>query len=269
LSFLISFCGPFLRQVGGSNVYESGDGSYTQLTDNATSLLVRTADGTQLNFLPLTDASNTVTNYVCNQIQDRNGNYINVSYNGTLPITVTDTLGRLVSFNYTNGFLASITQSWGGQTHTWATFGYSSIPFNYNFPGLQVNAPANGTLLALPTQVGLDDGSSYQFTYNTWGQVYQITHVAPDGHTLAYTSYNLPADSTTAQSDCPRFTEQHEWAQDWNGGAEAVTQLGVDADGGQVMITPDGTRYKELSYSSGCSTTILRFSGRSEAVAHS
>lgn len=195
-----------MRQVGASNVYESGDGSYTQLTDNGTSLLVRAADGTQLSFLPATDAaSNTVTNYVCTEIKDRNGNFISIAYNGTLPITVTDTLGSLVSFNYTNGFLASITQSWGAQTHTWATFGYSSILFNYNFPGLQVNAPANGTVLALPTQVGLDDGSSYQFTYNTWGQVYQITHVAADGHELAHTSYNLPTDASVAQSDCPRF----------------------------------------------------------------
>src|SRR5207245_1369753 len=46
-----------------------------------------------------------------------------------------------------------------------------------------------------------------------------------------------------------------ERAENWklvNGAAaEAVTQLGVDADGGQVMITPNGTRHKELSYSSG------------------
>jgi RHS repeat-associated protein len=235
-----------LRQVGSSNAYQAYDGSYTQLTDNgAGSLVVLNGDGTQFSF---TDAGN---GYVCTAIEDRNGNFINVSYNGNLPVSVTDSLGRVIAFNYMNGFLSSITQNWDGQTHTWATFNYNSIFFTYNFPGLQVSAPPNNSLLAVPTQVNLDDGSSYQFTYNTWGQIYQISHVAPDGHTLAYTSYNLPTDATTAQSDCPRFTERHEFAQDWNGGNEAVTQLGVDSDGGQVMITPDGTRYKELDYFSG------------------
>lgn len=235
-----------LRQVGASNIYEAYDGSYTQLTDNgASGVVVRTGDGTQLTFAP------AGSNYVCTEIKNRNGNYLSIAYTGMQPATVSDTVGRVINFNYSNGFLASITQNWGGVTHTWATFSYGSIFFNYNFPGLQVDAPPNGSFVALPTQVGLDDGSSYQFTYNTWGQVYQITHVAPDGHTLAYTSYNLPADATTAQSDCPRFTEQREWAQDWNNGAEAVTQLGVDVDGGQVMITPDGTKFKQLAFSSG------------------
>jgi RHS repeat-associated protein len=234
-----------LRQIGSSNIYESFDSSYTQLVDNGSSLLLRTADGTQMTFI----TGDSI--YVCSEIKDRNGNFISATYSGSKPSTITDTLGRVIVFNYSNDFLASITQTWGGQTHTWASFGYSSIPLNYNFPGLQVNAPDNGTVLALPTQVNLDDGSSYQFTYNTWGQVYQISHIAPDGHQLAYTLYNLPTDASSPQSDCPRFTEKSEWAQDWNGGAEAVTQLGVDSDGGQVMITPDGTRYKELAYSSG------------------
>src|SRR5260370_1691548 len=95
-----------LRQVGASNVYEAGDGSYTQVTDNGASvLIVRTSDGSQLTF------TSNDANYVCTEIKDRNGNFISIAYNGTLPITVTDTLGRLISFNYTNGFLPSITQS--------------------------------------------------------------------------------------------------------------------------------------------------------------
>lgn len=235
-----------LRQVGGSNIYESYDGSYTQLTDDgAGGLLVLAADGTQYSF------SNAGANYVCTQIKDRNGNFVGIAYSGNVPVSVTDTAGRVVNFNYMDGFLSSITQNWAGQTHTWATFNYNDVLFNYNFPGLQVDAPQNGTLLAVPTQVNLDDGSSYQFTYNTWGQVYRITHLAPDGSTMAYTSYNLPTDAASPESDCPRFTEQRELARDWNNGAEAVTQLGIDSDGGQVMITPDGTRYKELYNTSG------------------
>src|SRR5881409_3310756 len=62
-----------MRQVGTSNIYESQDSSYTQLTDNGTSgAIVRTTDGTQFSFTPV-----TVNNeYRCTQIKDRNGNYI-------------------------------------------------------------------------------------------------------------------------------------------------------------------------------------------------
>ena len=56
-----------LRQLGTSNTYESFDSTYAQLTDNGTSLLMRTADGTQLKFLQ------TATNYICSEIKDRNG----------------------------------------------------------------------------------------------------------------------------------------------------------------------------------------------------
>ena len=39
-----------LRQVGTSNIYEAADSSYLQLTDNGTSWLVHSPDGTQLTF---------------------------------------------------------------------------------------------------------------------------------------------------------------------------------------------------------------------------
>lgn len=63
-----------LRQVGTSNIYEAGDSSYLQLTDNGNSWLVRSADGTQLTYAEQNNE------YHCTQIKDRNGNYISVSY---------------------------------------------------------------------------------------------------------------------------------------------------------------------------------------------
>ncbi|MDQ2976802.1 MAG: S8 family serine peptidase, partial [Acidobacteriota bacterium] len=58
-----------MRQVGSSNIYESQDGSYTQLdASNPNALLVRTTDGTQLSFIPV-----TINNeFRCIQIKDRN-----------------------------------------------------------------------------------------------------------------------------------------------------------------------------------------------------
>ena len=84
-----------LRQVGSSNVYEAGDSSYLQLTDSSPSLVVRSTDGTQLSFVEINNE------YSCTQIKERNGNYITVNHNALGRITaVTDTLGRVVNFNY-------------------------------------------------------------------------------------------------------------------------------------------------------------------------
>lgn len=110
-----------LRQVGTSSIYEAADSSYLQLTDNGSSWLLRSTDGTQLTFNEFNNE------YHCTQIKDRNGNYLTVNYDGWGHITnITDTLGRVINFNYdTNHNLLSITQTWNGSTHTWATFGWT------------------------------------------------------------------------------------------------------------------------------------------------
>jgi YD repeat-containing protein len=103
-----------LRQVGASNIYESQDGSYTQLdVSDPNALLVRTTDGTQFTYKPV-----TVNNeYRCTKIKDHNGNYISADYNWTNGHlqTITDTLGRLVTFVYDgNSNLQAIQQTWNG-----------------------------------------------------------------------------------------------------------------------------------------------------------
>jgi RHS repeat-associated protein len=234
-----------LRQVGASNIYESQDSSYTEMTDygNATAL-VRTADGTRLSFVTYNGEMR------CTEIKDRNGNYITVTYNGYgHATTATDTLGRVVNFNYDGDQnLTSITQSWGGTAHTWATFYYGQVYIQPNFPGLYVNGP-NYAYQTVLTRVAIGDGSYYDFSYNTWGQVYQIARYAADSHLLSYTWYNLPTDSSAAQSDCPRFTEQRRWAEEWNlqnnVATAASTFYSAAGDGSwSQMTTPDGTVHK-------------------------
>jgi RHS repeat-associated protein len=241
-----------LKQVGTSNVYESQDSSYVQLIDNNMTLfgsgLVRTKDGTQYLFT----FPQNVTLPRCTQIKDRNGNYITINYNTSGEITsLVDTLGRTVNFNYTNDYLSSITQTWNGQTHTWATFSYGNIYIQTNFPGLNYFGPSG--YITVLTQVSLDDGSYYTFNYTSWGQVYKFTHYAPSNAVLSYTSYNLPQSNNVAESDCPRFTEQHDWATHWNNDQEVITYYSMDpnsAGGNQPawsqVQTPDGTIYKEL-----------------------
>jgi len=66
-----------LRQVGTFNVYEAADSSYLQLTDNGSTLLLRSTDGTQMTYQRFENEWKVTT------IKDRNGNYLSVSYNAS------------------------------------------------------------------------------------------------------------------------------------------------------------------------------------------
>jgi YD repeat-containing protein len=117
---------------------------------------------------------------------------LSITYNSWGDVTsITDTLSRVINFNY-DGYdnLISITQSWNGQTHQWAPFGYDSNYYvGYNFPGLTSYGP-DGSHITVLTQVGLADGSRYNFEYNnTYGQVSTIRYYARDNHQRRYTTY--------------------------------------------------------------------------------
>ena len=238
-----------LRQVGTSIVYESKDSSHIQLTDNTSqdfSLILQTTDGSRLRFEPAGGG------WRCKKITDRNGNFISALYKSWGEFeTVTDTLGRILTFNYdANSNLQSITQTWGGLTHDWATFGWSTAAIGNNFPGLNNFGP-NSTTIAVLTQVGLPDGSRYNFEYNnSYGMVSTIRHFAEDNHQRRYTTYVAPASAT----DCPRLTERRDWAEYWSNfdtvPLEVVTSFAHDADNGCRMTLPDGTVFKEYYGSS-------------------
>ena len=245
-----------LRQVGTSAIYESQDSGYTQLdVSNSSSLLLRTKDGTQYTFVPVTLNSE----FRCTKIKDRNGNYISATYNATDGhlLTITDTLQRTLNFIYDgNNNLQTIRQTWAGVSHDWATFSYGQVYVAPAFGGgLQINGPNNNYVTVL-TQVTLHDGNYFTFNYNAaFGQVNRINHYAPDNHLLSYTSYNM--DSSSGQIDCPKFTEQRDWAQNWNDGNEALTSYSVASDKSWTQqTTPDGTIYKEFFHTSGWQTGL-------------
>jgi RHS repeat-associated protein len=241
-----------LRQVGTSNVYESQDSSYAQLNiSDANTPVIRMTDGTQYTFTP----AGINNEYRCREIKDRNGNFISATYNSTNGHlqTITDTLGRVVEFVYdTDSNLQAIRQSWGGVWHDWATFNYGQVWVAPAFgDGLQVNGPNNNYTTVL-TQVNLSDGTYFTFNYNAaFAQVNRINSYAADAHLRSYTSYNV--NSSSGQTECPRFTEQRNWADNWNNGNEAVTSYSVASDGSWTQVTmPDTTTtYKELFATSG------------------
>ncbi len=243
-----------------TNVYEAVDSSYMLLThDPVNSVFVLyTTDGTQCRFVDVTGLGD----YKCVQIKDRNGNYITIGYGSLAEIrTVTDTPGRVINFNY-DGFshLNSITQDWGGQTHTWATFAYGTQTVQTNFPGLTLNGTTNGAQESVLLRVGLADGSVYSFEYNTYCQVKTIRRYAPSNSNpvnfpgdylqLAYTTYGLPDNANDPQTDCPRLTSRTDWAYDWNPGVTST----YAADPGHAwsqVTSPDGTIYKEFFATTG------------------
>jgi YD repeat-containing protein len=235
-----------LRQLGTSNIYEAADSSYLQLIDNGGSLLVRTTDGTQLNYQSYNNE------WRCTQIKDRNGNYITVNYDWLGHITtILDTLARTITFNYdTNANLNSITQSWTvngiSQVHTWASFGWATTPLQPSFSGVMVVGAANPSTIPVLHQVGLDDGSHYTFEYNAGGQVNPIRSYRSDNAQRTYTAY----DYDSPANDCPRLIDTHTWAENWTGingvPQEVATLYDAPGDGSHTMTTPDGTLYKEF-----------------------
>jgi hypothetical protein len=251
---LITAAGSYveLRRVGSTNVYESADAAYTQLTDNTSSLLVRSTDGTQMTY--------TLSNgqWVCTQVKDRNGNYLTVNYNSAGDIsTIVDTLERTITFNYSSGKLQSITQPWtvGGSsvTHTWASFTHSNITIDTNFSGVYMLWPQDNATMSVLTRITLGDGSYLDFEYNAFGQVNKVKGYASNATLQSQTRFVY--DTPTA--DCPRATDEYEWARYWNGdtdgtvasGEEARTQFTTGISGG-IKTTPDNTVYKEFYASS-------------------
>jgi YD repeat-containing protein len=236
-----------LRQVGTSGpLFESVDSSYMLL--NTSTMTLRTTDGAQLSFDWMG------SDFQCTEIKDRNGNFITINYNELGRIsTIVDTLKRTINFNYSANNLSSITQTWtvngSPVTHTWASFAYRNpdLPIQTNFQGLTNVGPQNGSTLKVLSQVTVNDGSSFTFAYTSWGQVWKISNFATDGHLRNYRSYNLPLDQTTAQTDCPRFTERRNWARNWNGdmnglpssSEETVSSFAVP--GATSWTMPDGT----------------------------
>jgi YD repeat-containing protein len=268
-----------LRQTATPTIYEAGDSSYLQLTENADGSLTLTAPGgTRMSYWPQGGA------YKCTEVKDRNGNFITAEYNGYGNLeAITDTLGREINFGYhADGYLKEITQTWRREvegasplteTHRWARFYYEDRVVRTSFPGLAVFGPANGQTFRALTGVTLADDSSFAFDYTTWGQVYQVTNHAKDNRPLNYVRLNLPADETQPQTDCPRPAARRDWAAYWNGDGDGVGAVGEEAvtaysspesatwvnpgtgtqDAGTLstMTTPDGTVYKEYSHASG------------------
>ena len=239
------------RQVGTTEVYESADSSYMQIAmdgaNNKWTLYM--ADGTQLEY------QNDVDYNVTIKVKDRNGNFITAFCNGMyLPLTITDTLGRVFTFEYVNDLPTKIKQTIGGVVRDLVTFGYETRTLQPSFQSgltpLNIWGYAMSDPLSYLKWVGFEDGSKYTFDYTRYGQIKTIRRYAPneDGSDFqrSYVTYNLP-DNNTAQTDCPRFTTRTFWAYEWNGGVTTNYNYDTNAAWGEV-ISPTQTIYPDAAH---------------------
>jgi RHS repeat-associated protein len=271
--------------VGG--VLIDADGTRHQMKDASSnpsqpSCIYNSVDGTYIQAHASGGCGGQITVYYPNgtqalfgyggsptRITDRNGNYILISYvSGTgLISTIQDTLGRYVTFHYSNYELVSITAPGfnGGADRQVARFYYQD--YNPLQSGLYPT-PAQGVVISgaqsrvitdiyFPSSVESGDAHlGYHYDYSAYGMIYQITQYRgmtvsttdPDtagtvtslGALAATTTYDYPVYPSQL-TDVPKF---HNRTDDWAGRTSAapVWQFSVnDTTGVSTVTAPDGT----------------------------
>jgi RHS repeat-associated protein len=189
--------------------YQSIDSSWVDF--NPSTLVLKRKNGAQWTYVKV----GTSTLFVPVRIEDTNGNYITITYNTASNVgnqaiaTITDTLGRQITFNYdTSGRLTSITApAYGGGTYTAATFQWGTVALTYNYSLTVVDTLSSGSTINVLTGLRYASGTGYNFSYGGWGIIDQIQHVSNSGAVRGYISYNYPSGSTSL-SGAPAYTQQ-------------------------------------------------------------
>jgi len=243
-----------------STKYESVDSTYIDY--NPSTKILSRANGTQWLYQQV----GTSTLYRPIQIKDRNGNYITITYStptnadDSAIATITDTLGRTITFNYDqNNILSNITvPAYGGVGTTQvATFSWAQKALNYNFSGLTVaDSSTSGTSLDMLTGCTYANGSGYAFVYGDWGIVTEMDHKSSNGALRSSVSYDFPA-ATTALTDAPTFTHQTVF-DGVNSGVwtYSVTKVGKLVSA-MAITDPSGTVSTTNLYTAGWKTGLV------------
>jgi RHS repeat-associated protein len=206
-------------------------------------------------------------------IRDANGNYVTITYRnnqGPQIATVTDTIGRVVTFNYDgSGLLTSVTAPGiGGGTRVVVELQYSWRSVGYNFTGLTARVrSASFPFLQAIRYPGT--GTGYWFgdsdSYSPYGMIAKVSErrgmgtqgsISP-GVQTASAAYNYPMDTSTGYPDAPDYTTKTET---WEGmdTAPAITSYAIfqNSSPRRVEITyPNNT--KSIQYSHNSPGTFL------------
>lgn len=201
------------------------------------------------------------------KIVDRNGNFIQITYlsgGGPRINTITDTLGRVITFRYDNTGATGRVQSIvvpgfaNGTEREIARFYYTPMVRQHDFAD-QVDTTQNITVLTRVVLPGIKAG--WFFKYSSYGQIYYIEKlggvevdpvtgaITNPGTQLALTEYNYngtPLNPTVnLLFQLPKFTFRRD---NWTGnpGAEVAHTFNVNyIDATNKSVTtitgPDGT----------------------------
>lgn len=205
-----------LTNIGSG--YQSTDGSFILYTPGNGTLSYN--NGTTIHYVVFpSQASGTQTLFRPVQLKDANGNFMSIAYvsgHDQFISTITDTVGRVIHFNYntmTDGSLrlASISQDTTNPvgTKTYVTFSWGTVTFNYNFSGLTVNnSPASGSTINVLTGCTYANGTGYSFVYGDWGIIEEADQLSSNGAIRSFIRYDYPLASAGALTDAPTYSHQ-------------------------------------------------------------
>ncbi|MEK6300191.1 MAG: RHS repeat-associated core domain-containing protein [Acidobacteriota bacterium] len=261
--------------------YETVDGTHIVYTGNG-------RDGGALHYPDGTtvDFTNVNNRLLPTTIYDSNGNYVQIAYKPDCfqvgnemycgyyaPMAidyVTDTLGRMIQFQYDSNYRLCAINSpgFGGNienpvTQTLVQFDYQTVSPSYSFTGLTVERAAGN--LRLKHVYFPATGTGYKPTYSQYGIINSVSvrrqmtastanpPVISDGVESAAVSFNYPVSGSS--TDAPAFTQRTETAVNSPSG---VFSYSASTNGGQQTMTftitrPDSTTL-ELTRSTNASS---------------
>ncbi|MFY9610348.1 MAG: RHS repeat domain-containing protein, partial [Blastocatellia bacterium] len=216
--------------------YETSDGTHIVYTGNG-------RDGGDLHYPDGTTVNFTAVNnrLLPTTIYDNNGNYVQIAYKPDCfqvgnemycgyyaPMAidyVTDTLGRMIQFQYDSNYRLSAISApgFGGTsenpvTQTLVQFDYQTVWPSYSFTGLTVERAAGN--LRLKHVYFPATGTGNKPAYSQYGMILSVSSrrqmsingsgVISDGIESAAVSFNYPASGSL--TDAPAFTQRTETA---------------------------------------------------------
>lgn len=211
------------------------------------------------------------------KITDAQGNYVNITYlnnQGPKIQTITDTLGRVVTFNYdSSGRLVSVTgPGFNNTTRTYVRFHYSQLTLSYAFAsGITADTPTN-TPYVLDAIYYPDINTGYWFgdsdSYSSYGMIAKVKEMRgmsctgctstaqgtiSAGNMTNQKVYNFPLTANSTLTDAPNYSTLTEtWANMDNPAVPVVTTYSVTNTSTDEIITvtaPDGvTKSRQTSH---------------------
>lgn len=172
------------------------------------------------------------------KIEDSTGNFITINYEDTASTnlsSVVDTVGRTISFVYSNGLLTCVTDATTCNAAGSRTFNFAwntNYILNYQFSSYVVEWPAllppfQGSSIPYTVLIGITrpDGTQVQFTYGDWMIVNDIREVSNNGSLRYEANYNFPLASAGPLTDPPTYTQEIVTTFDKDGNTKQATWL--------------------------------------------